>query len=159
MSPRRADRSTADDSTPPFTVLTADSGPSPDDPAAAELLWLQEVSGPPESGVPATELPPGQGSYSYQTAQEAAAKVAELAQQGLPVTWLGPEHEGAKFSAVSVDYSASPAGTAPLVGILYVGPGGDMMMLNETTAANWPVVQEVYPDLASIETTGQPVEA
>ena len=33
-----------------------------------------------------------------------------------------------------------------------------MMMLNETTAANWPIMQEVYPDVASIETTGQPVE-
>jgi len=131
------------------------------DPATLpEDFWQgHDVGAPaPETGPPATELPPGQGSYLFETAEEAAPKVAELAQQGLPVTWLGPEYAGSQLSGVSVDYSASPAGTAPLVGIFYPGPGGEMLMLTETTAANWPVIQEGYPDVASIETTGQPVE-
>jgi len=131
------------------------------DPATLpENFWQgRDVGGPaPETGPPATELPPGEGSYFFETAEAAAPKVAELAQQGLPVTWLGPEHAGSRFSALSVDYSFSPAGTAPVVAILYTGLGAEMMMLNETTAANWPAIQGVYPDIASIETTGQPVE-
>ena len=129
------------------------------DPATLpEDFWQgHDVGGrPPETGAPATDLPPGQGSYSYETADQAAPKVAELAQQGLPVMWLGPEYMATRFGGLMIDYWPSTGASAPVVvGMYYISTGPYYVHLTETTAAAWPTV---FPELASVEMTGQPVE-
>jgi hypothetical protein len=136
-----------------YTVDFVDPATLPDD------FWNGPgTGGPAGTEVPATDVPVPQDSYGYMTAGEAAPKIAELVQQGLPVTWLGPTYEGTQFGSVMVNSWPSPTGIVPEVGVYYVSAGDEFVNLTETTAGGWPVVREAYSEIASIETNGEPVE-
>ena len=74
------------------------------------------------------------------------------------MTWLAPTYEGTQFGSVMVNSWPSPTGIVPEVGVYYVSAGNEFVNLTETTAGGWPVVREAYPEIASIETNGEPVE-
>jgi hypothetical protein len=88
--------------------------------------------------------------------EELSTQVADLAQQGLEVMWLGPTYQGLDFQ-----YLAPETFPAPMASISYLSTSSagtlQAISLTETAVASWPTVQANLPGLAEIATVGTPV--